>query len=157
MNGLGLYMTYQTLHNMPHLHAILQLLQNLITSKPQSVRMKQPTTKWFKVVGINQTARIAPGLSLKFEGENPLELALAYSWLRHLYFSKFNMRCLHAWSYSDRCGTITLLCLPGPATITWQAHPHGLVLIIKIQSLQACCWCLQVLFYARMIQWTEGQ
>jgi hypothetical protein len=44
--------------------------QNLITSKSQSVRIKGPTTRWFKVAGINQTARIAPGMSLKFEVRN---------------------------------------------------------------------------------------
>eukprot|EP00775_Hariotina_reticulata_P012144 gene12144-12282_t len=42
-------------------------VKNLITGRPQSVRIKQPTTKWFRVVGMNQTSRIAPGLALKFE------------------------------------------------------------------------------------------
>ena len=83
---------------------LLLLMQNLDTTGPRSVRIKPPTTKWFKVKGVDHTERIAPGLSITFE------VSLQWSVLHPLSFcpgeaSAEAMGILHAntckWYRSD--------------------------------------------------------
>jgi hypothetical protein len=40
---------------------------NLNRAGPLSIRIKPPATRWFRIVGAEQTQHIAPGLALTFE------------------------------------------------------------------------------------------